>query len=81
MFELANTSLPNGLIPGTHGFATVAMTRGLSDALRQRLEALCAYTHRQSAHDERYLRKPRELVPRCPADRRARGGPRRRMRL
>ena len=57
MFELANTSLPNGLIPGTHGFATVAMTKGLPDALRQRLEALCAYTHRQSAHDDRYFRE------------------------
>lgn len=55
MLELVNTSLPNGLIPGTHGFATVAMTKGLPDALRRRLEALCAYTHKTSAHDASYL--------------------------
>lgn len=54
MLELANTSLPNGLIPGTHGFATVAMTRGIPDALRVRLEAFCAYTHKSSAHDDTY---------------------------
>ncbi len=54
MLELVNTSLPNGLIPGTHGFATVAMTKGLPDALRHRLEALCAYTHKTSAHDASY---------------------------
>lgn len=54
MLELANTSLPNGLIPGTHGFATVAMTKGVPDALRIRLEAFCAYTHKSSAHDATY---------------------------
>ena len=57
MYELVNTSLPNGLIAGTHGFATVAMTKGVPDALRTRLEALCAYTHRTSAHDETYYRQ------------------------
>lgn len=54
MLELVNTSLPNGLIAGTHGFATVAMTKGLPDALRTRLESLCAYTHKTSAHDASY---------------------------
>lgn len=54
MYELANTSLPNGLIAGTHGFATVAMTKGLPDALRIRLESLCAYTHKSSSHDASY---------------------------
>ena len=54
MYELVNTSLPNGLIAGTHGFATVAMTKGLPDVLRNRLEALCAYNHRTSAHDQTY---------------------------
>ena len=57
MYELANTSLPNGLIPGTHGFATVAMTKGIPDALRSRLEAYCAYSHRTSAHDATYFRE------------------------
>ena len=54
MFELVNTSLPNGLLPGTHGFATVAMTRGLADNLRRRLEDLSAYVHKTSAHDATY---------------------------
>lgn len=57
MHELINTSLPNGLIAGTHGFATVAMTRNLPDGLRVRLEQLSAYTHRTSAHDDSYLRQ------------------------
>ena len=54
MYELVNTSLPNGLIAGTHGFATVAMTKGMPDSLRIRVEAYCAYSHRSSAHDETY---------------------------
>lgn len=54
MYELVNTSLPNGLIAGTHGFATVAMTKGVSDLLRSRLETFCAYTHRTSVHDASY---------------------------
>jgi len=59
MVELVNTSLPNGLIAGTHGFATVAMTKGVPDALRGRLETLCAYAHRTSAHDaDYYLQNP-----------------------
>lgn len=55
MYELVNTSLPNGLIPGTHGFAAVAMTKGLPDSLRTRLETYCAYSHRTSAHDAAYF--------------------------
>ena len=57
MYELVNTSIPNGLLPGTHGYSTVAMTRGLSDALRVRLEAFCAYRHRTNAHDDTYVRE------------------------
>ena len=57
MYELVNTSLPNGLIAGTHGFATVAMTKGVPDILRGRLEALCAYTHRTSVHDATYYQQ------------------------
>lgn len=57
MYELVNTSLPNGLIAGTHGFATVAMTKGVPDVLRGRLEALCAYTHRTSVHDATYYQQ------------------------
>ena len=54
MYELINTSVPNGLIAGTHGFATVATTRGMPEALRVRVENFCAYPHRTSAHDESY---------------------------
>lgn len=57
MYELVNTSLPNGLIAGTHGFATVAMTKGVSDVLRGRLENLCAYAHRTSVHDATYFQQ------------------------
>ncbi len=57
MYELVNTSIPNGLLPGTHGFSTVAMTKGLPDSLRIRLETLCAYRHRTNAHDATYERE------------------------
>lgn len=57
MYELVNTSLPNGLIAGTHGFATVAMTKGMPDSLRSRVEAYCAYAHRTNAHDASYNRE------------------------
>ena len=57
MYELVNTSLPNGLIAGTHGFSTVAMTKGITDILRSRLEALCAYTHRTSVHGAEYYQQ------------------------
>ena len=55
MYELVNTSVPNGLIPGTHGFATVAMTKGMPDVIRTRVENYCAYPHRTSAHDGSYF--------------------------
>lgn len=54
MYDLVSTSLPNGLLPGTHGFATVAMTRGTPDAVRLALESLSSYKHRHTGHDERY---------------------------
>lgn len=56
MYELINTSVPNGLIAGTHGFATVAMTKGMPDVIRTRVESFCAYPHRTSAHDQSYFR-------------------------
>lgn len=54
MYELINTSVPHGLIAGTHGFATVAMTRGMPDVIRTRVESFCAYPHRTSTHDQTY---------------------------
>lgn len=41
--ELLYTSAPTGLLPGSQGFTTVAATRGMSAALREGLEGLCAY--------------------------------------
>ena len=55
MHELINTSVPNGLIPGSHGFSTVAMTRGMSDTLRTKLEMLSGYSHVYSGHDDQYF--------------------------
>ena len=55
MHELINTSVPNGLIPGSHGFSTVAMTRGMSDMLRTKLEMLSGYSHVYSGHDDQYF--------------------------
>ena len=57
MHRLVNTSLAEGLLPGSNGFTTVAMTRGLPDSLRVRLEGLCAYAHRTSAHDDTYFQQ------------------------
>lgn len=41
--ELHYTSVPRGLKPGSRGFATVAATVGLPDALAERLEGLSGY--------------------------------------
>ncbi|RME74168.1 MAG: hypothetical protein D6776_05755, partial [Planctomycetota bacterium] len=41
--ELLYTSAPRGLRPGTSGFCTVLRSRGLSEALQRRLEALSGY--------------------------------------
>ncbi len=57
MFELVNTSAENGLVALSHGFTTVAMTRGMDENMRVRLEAFCAYQHRTNAHDESFYRE------------------------
>ena len=54
MYELVNTSVPNGLVAGTHGFSTVSMTKGMPDSVRTRVENFCSYPHRVSARDQRY---------------------------
>ncbi len=56
MYELVNTSAENGLVAMSHGFTTVAMTQGMSENVRVRLEAFCAYQHRVNAHDESFFR-------------------------
>ena len=55
MYELVNTSAENGLVAMSHGFTTVAMTQGMSENMRVRLEAFCAYRHRVNAHDESFF--------------------------
>ena len=57
MYELVNTSAENGLVAMSHGFTTVAMTQGMSENVRVRLEAFCAYRHRVNAHDESFFRE------------------------
>lgn len=57
MYELVNTSAENGLVALSHGFTTVAMTRGMDEGLRVRLEAFCAYQHRTNAHDKSFYRE------------------------
>ncbi len=56
MFEYVNTSVPNGLLPGTHGFCGVAMTRDLPEPVRRRLESFSSYTHLETANGPDYLR-------------------------
>src|SRR4051794_1145797 len=41
--ELLSTSVPAGLEPGSSGYCTVAMTRGIPRPLVQQLETLSAY--------------------------------------
>ncbi|MEN6450395.1 MAG: hypothetical protein ABFC96_07890 [Thermoguttaceae bacterium] len=41
--ELVYTSVPRGLAPGSHGFCTVACTRGMSANLMRQLESLSGY--------------------------------------
>jgi hypothetical protein len=49
--ELIYTSAPRGLLPGSNGFCTVAMTEGLPNSWRERLESLSAY-HRPFPPDD-----------------------------
>ena len=51
--ELYYTSAPQGLKPGSHGFCTVTMTRGLPAALVERLEAMSAYRPAYPPQDSR----------------------------
>jgi hypothetical protein len=52
------TSAPKGLQPGSRGFCTVAMTRGLPAALAERLEALSGYRPLFPPHDPQAARNP-----------------------
>ncbi len=57
MFELINTSVPVGLLPGTRGFTTVSMTRGMPAGLQRLCDSLAAYSFRATSHDERYVQE------------------------
>jgi len=58
MWELMYTSAPGGLKPGSRGFCTVAMTRGLGLNLVQRLESLSGYRPAYPPHDPRSRENP-----------------------
>jgi hypothetical protein len=49
--ELFYTSSPRGLQPGSRGFCTVAVTKGMSAAMRETLEALSGYRPLFPPHD------------------------------
>ncbi len=57
MYELVNTSAERGLVALTNGFTTVAMTRGMSEGLRVKLEAFCAYQHRVCVAGEKFFQE------------------------
>lgn len=56
MIELVHTSVPHGLLSGDGGFCTVAATKDVPAALRQRLEQLSSYKHLVSAPGPQYER-------------------------
>ncbi len=56
--ELVYTSLENGLLLGSRGFSTVAMTEGLAQSTRVLLESLSGYAHKFTGHDADYQRNP-----------------------
>lgn len=51
--ELVYSSVEEGLFPGSRGFCVVAMTRGIPQELRQRMEALSGYRHLYDPGDPR----------------------------
>ena len=50
-YELIYTSAERGLKPGTHGFCTVACTRGMPPQTMQLLEAMSAYKNLYGVHE------------------------------
>jgi hypothetical protein len=56
--ELFYTSAPQGLKPGTHGFCSVAITRGMAAPLVERLESLSGYRPAFPPHDPRAAHNP-----------------------
>src|ERR1700726_1774772 len=56
--ELFYTSAPQGLKPGTQGFCSVAVTRGMPAALAERLEGLSGYRPAFPPHDSRSALNP-----------------------
>jgi len=56
--ELIYTSVPQGLVPGSRGFCTVAQTSGIPAALQERLEALSGYRHLFEPQDPRAHNNP-----------------------
>ena len=56
--ELVYTSAERGLKPRSHGFCTVAMTRGMAAGLVERLESLSAYRSHFAPHDPEAAENP-----------------------
>src|SRR3954449_4265343 len=56
--ELMYTSATRGLLPGTSGFCTVAMTRGMPKLLAEKLEALSGYRQLYPPLDARAANNP-----------------------
>ena len=58
MLELVYTSVPKGLLPGSKGFATVAMTTGMPPQIAQTCEALSSYCHVFGLESDKYKNNP-----------------------
>lgn len=56
--QLIYTSSPSGLRPGSRGFATVAVSRGMAPSLVGRLESLSGYTFAFGPSDDSARRNP-----------------------
>ncbi|MEM7624847.1 MAG: hypothetical protein AAF333_04385 [Planctomycetota bacterium] len=56
--ELCYTSSPQGLLPGTHGYCTVAASEQLTQPVMQRLEALSGYRPMYNVGDVHASRNP-----------------------
>ena len=56
--ELIYTSAPQGLMPGSHGFCTVASTAGMPKNLAERLESFSGYRHVFPPNDANAIHNP-----------------------
>lgn len=57
-YELMYTSVPKGLLPGSVGYCTVAITQGCPNVIREKLENLSSYRHVFSPFDAQAHHNP-----------------------